>query len=294
MLWKHNLETRQTVQLTRATVDCPDMKMNDFISSKIYIKSECDSCPIPVTLVHSKHLQRNHQNPMLLMVYGCYGENLEPEFRAEHLPLLRRGWVIAMCHVRGGGEMGNLWHHAATGKNKSKSFIDFESCAQGLIDLGYTQSSLLAARGVSAGGLVVAAAANRRPELFGALLLRVPFVDVLTTMLDETLPLTVHEREEWGDPLQSEEDFLNIQSYCPYANVQSKFPPTLLVAAGRDNIVPAWQPAKFMAKLRQNNPSNNLTLLTTDLEAGHTNTGDIMKHRAYEYSFLLHVLDLKS
>ena len=211
-----------------------------------------DGVDVPVTVVHQRGIPHDGTRPALVTVYAAYGENLEPEFRADHVVLLQRGWVVALCHARGGGERGSAWHTGGSRAHKGNSMKDLETCINGLVSAGLTAAGRVAVRGVSAGGLTAAALANERPELFGAVLLEVPFVDVRTAMLDPSLPLTVHERPEWGDPISSRDAFATISSYCPYTNIRDQaYPPVLLTTSTIDERVQCWQPAKFAARLRE-------------------------------------------
>lgn len=203
---------------------------------------------VPVTLIGPED---GASRPLLACVYGAYGECLEPEFRPEHLPLLQRGWRVALCHVRGGGECGPQWHRGGQREKKAFSAADLAACIEGLVGMGLVEPGLVAVRGVSAGAVAAAALLNARPKLVGAALLEVPFVDVLGAMLDSTLPLTIHERPEWGDPIANPAAFEAIQNYCPYTNLaRQTYPPVLVTTCPLDDRVPSWQPLKYVARLR--------------------------------------------
>jgi oligopeptidase B len=208
---------------------------------------------IPLTLAYRRDLQpgADTRHPVLLMGYGAYGVCLDVGFRPELLPLLERGWLLAFAHVRGGGEKGRRWHAQGKGAHKLKSLLDYVSCADWLVEQGWTGPGLIAAQGGSAGALVVAGAAHRRPELFGAMVLKAPFLDFRRTMTDPTLPLTVHEYDEWGDPRRSAG--LGMDLISPYDTLPTEapsFPPSLLLASLADDRVKGWEAAKYAAKAR--------------------------------------------
>jgi oligopeptidase B len=210
--------------------------------------------------------------PCLLYGYGSYEASIDPAFSSLRLSLLERGLVFAVAHVRGGGELGRHWYEGGKLMHKRNTFTDFVACAQHLVDAGYTTPDLLAAEGRSAGGLLMGAVANLAPELFRAIVAGVPFVDVVSTMLDATIPLTVTEWEEWGNPVESAEAFDYMLSYSPYDNVTAREYPAILVTAGlNDPRVQYWEPAKWVAKLRTratNGPDRPI-LLRTEMGAGH-------------------------
>ncbi|KAJ2795856.1 hypothetical protein H4R20_005737, partial [Coemansia guatemalensis] len=225
---------------------------------------------IPMTLIHHKSVSLSKTPPTLIRVYGAYGVSLEPEFRLEDIPLLRRGWVIALAHVRGGGELGREWYAGGKGHNKINSVEDLLSCARFLLEKGWATSGKLAVTGVSAGGLTVAAALNSAPEYFRAASLHVPFVDPLSAMLSPDLPLTSAETAEWGDPIANAADYNAIRRYSPYDNISkmvtARLPPSILVTAGgQDQRVSVWQPAKWVARLRDRGRYSEL--VNADLEA---------------------------
>ncbi|KAJ2008442.1 hypothetical protein GGI04_001129 [Coemansia thaxteri] len=206
--------------------------------------------------VHLKSVVEYDMSPTLVRVYGAYGVSLEPEFRLEDVPLLLRGWVIALAHVRGGSELGREWYSAGKGAKKPNSVEDFVACARFLLDKGWSGPERLAATGVSAGGLVVGAALNKCPEYFRAAALHVPFVDPLSAMLSPDLPLTSVEVSEWGDPFASAASYKAIRGYAPYDNIGEinsggHGPSILVTAGGQDQRVSVWQPAKWVARLRR-------------------------------------------
>ncbi|BDA43568.1 Prolyl endopeptidase-like [Coccomyxa sp. Obi] len=265
---------------------------SDFISSRMEVRS-ADGTMIPLTLSHKKGLKLDGSHPALLHAYGAYGMCLDAGFKPERLSLLKRGWVVALAHVRGGGELGRQWHQAATGASKHRSVDDLEACMDFLIRRGYSRKGRVALEGASAGGLLAGALLNRRPGCIGAAVLCVPFVDVLTTMLDPSLPLTVHEYDEFGNPSEDVEAFENLRKLCPYANLcPAEYPPVLVTCALNDQRVPAWGPAKYVARLRANQRGSGKVFLVHSATGGHFGDGaDAVHEAARNYAFLLHALD---
>jgi oligopeptidase B len=221
--------------------------------------------------------------------YGSYGSSSDPSFSSNRLSLLDRGFVYAIAHIRGGQEMGRYWYDQGKLLQKKNTFTDFIACAEHLIAEKYTSSDRLVIHGASAGGLLMGAVTNMRPDLFKAVVAKVPFVDVINTMLDATIPLTVTEYEEWGDP-RDREYYDYIKSYSPYDNVEAGDYPNILVTAGlNDPRVQYWEPAKWIAKLRAMKTDKNLLLLKTNMGAGHGGASgryDYLKEIAFEYAFI--------
>ena len=241
----------------------------DYVTERLWATSP-DGVRVPLSIVYKRGLIRNGANPALLYGYGAYEMPSDPMFDAARLSLLDRGFVYAIAHVRGGGEMGRAWYEDGKFLNKTNTFDDFVACAVELIQEGYTSPRHLAIRGRSAGGLLIGAVLNSRPDLFACAVAQVPFVDALTTMLDESIPLTVNEYEEWGDP-NDPEFYEYMKAYSPYDNVHRAAYPALLVTAGlNDPRVPYWEPAKWVAKLRSMNAGGRPILLKTDLGSGHS------------------------
>jgi oligopeptidase B len=259
------------------------------------LRVESDGVSVPVTYVHRRDLALDGSAPCLLHGYGAYGMVIDPVFSPVLVSLLDRGFVYAVAHVRGGGIFGKAWHEDGRMLAKKHSFEDLIAVAEHLIAAGYTNADRLAVRGGSAGGLLVGAVLNMRPDLFAAAIARVPFVDVVNTMLDPSIPLTVIEYEEWGNP-QDERYFEYMLSYSPYDNVEAKAYPAMLVTAGlNDPRVQYWEPAKWMAKLRALRTDDNLAVLRTHMGAGHAGPSgryDVLRERAQEYAFLLDALGL--
>ncbi len=254
-----------------------------------------DGTPVPLSLVRRKDAPTDQPQPMLLYGYGSYGATSEPAFNASRISLLDRGMAFAIAHIRGGGEMGRQWYLQGKLLHKLNTFTDFIDCAQYLVDNGYTTPDRLTAMGRSAGGLLMGAIVNLRPDLFKAVIAGVPFVDVINTILDPTIPLTVIEWEEWGNPNQPDE-YAYMRAYSPYDNLAAKAYPHILATAGfNDSRVQYWEPAKWVAKLRTLKTDNNRLLLKTNMGAGHSGASgrfDYLKETAFEYAFLLDALGL--
>lgn len=296
---EYNMDTKSMNEKHTFTKK-PSFDSSDFCCTRHEIQSK-DGTLIPITLFHHKDLKKDGKNPLLLHVYGSYGINVNMGFEVERISLLNRGWCLAFCHVRGGGELGREWYLEGKLQNKHKGFEDFEACAQALHRLGYSNPQLTAARGTSAGGLIVGAVCNRSPGLFKAVILKVPFLDILTSMLDPSLPLTVQEYEEWGEPGSSESDFHYIKSYCPYQNIKDQLYPAVMVGSSmNDDRVPYWLPLKWVARLRDQLSSQKefdkpLVVCSVDYYGGHfgeEGTYRRFEQAAKEYAFLHKALGL--
>jgi oligopeptidase B len=253
-----------------------------------------DGARVPIALVHRRDIPSRKHAPLLLYGYGAYGIVHDPGFSLETVSLLDRGFVFAIANVRGSEILGRAWYDAGRLLSKKNSFNDYIDCAEHLLARGYGHREKMFALGASAGGLLVGAVLNMRPDLFRAAVAHVPFVDVVTTMLDETLPLTTGEYEEWGDPrLREHYDYM--LSYSPYDNVEEKEYPHLLVTAGlNDSQVQYWEPAKWVAKLRTTKRGDSRLLLKTNLEAGHHGASGRYRHHretSLAHAFLLDVLN---
>jgi oligopeptidase B len=253
-----------------------------------------DGESVPITLLYHRDTRLNADTPCLLYGYGAYGITQAAGFSGNRLSLVERGFVFAVAHVRGGMERGYRWYREGKGRHKNNSFDDYLAAAEHLIEAGYTGAGRIAVFGGSAGGLLVGAVLNRRPELFGAAMAAVPFVDVLNTMLDPELPLTPPEWPEWGNPIEDPEAFETIRGYCPYQNVAARNYPHLLVIAGvSDPRVTYWEPAKWVAALRAVKTDDNLLLLKTHMAAGHGGVSGrfaALDETALIYAFLLKAL----
>ncbi len=255
-----------------------------------------DGTRIPISLVYKRSLKKNDSNPLYLVGYGAYGSSSDPYFSSNRLSLLDRGYIYGIAHVRGGGEMGRIWYEQGKLFSKMNTFTDYISCAEYLIEEKYTSSEYLIMAGGSAGGLLVGTVLNMRPELFKAVVADVPFVDLINTMLDASLPLTVLEYEEWGNP-QETAYYEYMKTYSPYDNVTAQnYPHILVTAALNDPRVMYWEPAKWTAKLRSLKTDHNILLLKMDMTTGHMGASgryDYLRDLAFEYAFLLDLFNIK-
>jgi oligopeptidase B len=262
---------------------------DNYVSERVMVPAR-DDVEIPLSIVRRKDLPLDGTAPLLLHSYGSYGSSSDPAFDPDVVSLLDRGFSFAIAHVRGGQEMGRWWYEDGKLLHKKNTFTDFIDCARYLIYEGYTSPERLVARGGSAGGLLMGAISNMEPELFAGIVAAVPFVDVITTMLDESIPLTASEWDEWGDP-RDEVYYDYMLSYSPYDQVEAKNYPAMLVTAGlHDSQVQYWEPAKWVAKLRALKTDDNLLVLRTNMDAGHggaTGRYDIYRETAEEYAFIL-------
>ena len=256
-----------------------------------------DGTSVPLSIVYRLGTPRDGSAPLLLYGYGSYGLSMPVSFSSNRISLLDRGIIFAIAHIRGGGELGKPWHDAGRMHHKLNTFTDFIASADHLIAEKFTSAQNLAVEGGSAGGLLMGAITNMRPDLFRTVISHVPFVDVLNTMLDASLPLTVGEYEEWGNPLK-EDDYFYMKSYCPYTNLAHKNYPTMLVkTALNDSQVMYWEPAKYVAKLRTLKTDSNPLLLKTNMGAGHGGASgryDYLREIAFDYAFLLSELNILS
>jgi oligopeptidase B len=266
-----------------------------YVSERLYAEAG-DATRVPISIVYRRDTPCDSSAPLLLYGYGSYGISVPVNFSSNRLSLLDRGVMYAIAHVRGGGELGKPWHDAGRMHKKRNSFTDFIAAAERLIELRYTSAEKLIIEGGSAGGLLMGAVANLRPELFRIVISHVPFVDVLNTMLDASLPLTIGEYEEWGNP-QVVADYLQMKSYCPYTNLERKAYPTMLVKTSlNDSQVMYWEPAKYVAKLRTLKTDANPLLLKINMGAGHGGASgryDYLREIALDYAFLLTQLGIQ-
>jgi oligopeptidase B len=264
-----------------------------YVSQRLWATAP-DGTQVPISLV-IKRTDLGKPVPLYLYGYGAYGESLDPWFSHARLSLLDRGMAFAIAHVRGGGELGEAWYRAGKQEHKHNTFSDFIACAEHLIAQGFTTAAQLAISGGSAGGLLIGAVLNQRPELFGAAIAEVPFVDVLNTMLDPDLPLTVTEYDEWGNP-EEPDVHDRIKAYAPYENVTAQaYPATLVIAGYNDSRVQYWEAAKWVAKLRATKTDSHPLLLKTELGAGHGGMSGRyqgLRDVALEYAFLFKVLGI--
>jgi oligopeptidase B len=266
---------------------------NEYHSERIFARSH-DGVEVPISLIYRKDFSHDGTHPLYLYGYGSYGASIDPSFSTNRLSLLNRGFVYAIAHIRGGSEMGRHWYESGKFLQKKNTFLDFVACAEHLIAQKYTSAGNIAISGGSAGGLLVGATINLKPELFKVAIAHVPFVDVLNTMMDDTLPLTPLEYDEWGNPAD-EVFYRYIRSYSPYDNVEAKAYPHLFITAGlNDPRVTYWEPAKWTAKLRSLKTDDNLLLLKTNIDSGHGGPSgryEYLKEIALEYTFLLTIFE---
>lgn len=284
-----NMETKEKSVLKQQEVLGGNFDTNNYDSRRVFATAK-DGTKIPMSLVYKKGLKLNGENPVLQYAYGSYGSTSDPYFSTSRLSLLDRGFVYAISHVRGGEYMGREWYEDGKLFNKKNTFTDFIACSEYLIHNNYTSAEHLYAYGGSAGGLLMGAIVNMSPDLYNGVVAAVPFVDVITTMLDDSIPLTTGEYDEWGNP--NEKDYYDyILSYSPYDNVKAMEYPNLLVTTGlHDSQVQYWEPAKWVAKLRDMKTDDNLLFLDTNMDAGHGGASgrfERLKEVAKEYAFFL-------
>lgn len=284
----YNMDTKQNELRKRQEV-LGGYNPKDYITERIYVTAR-DGVKVPVSIVYKKTFEKNGKMPLLLYGYGSYGHSIDPGFSSNRLSLLDRGFAYAIAHIRGGEEMGRQWYEDGKLFKKKNTFTDFIDCADYLVAQHYTDSAHLYAMGGSAGGLLMGAVVNMRPSLWNGVIAAVPFVDVVTTMLDESIPLTTGEFDEWGNP-KKKEYYDYMKSYSPYDNVTAQAYPNMLVTTGlHDSQVQYWEPAKWVAKLREVKTDHHLLLLHTNMEAGHGGASGRFKpleEVAMQYAFLL-------
>ena len=292
-VFDYNMNTHKR-ELKKQTEVLGGYDPSQYQSERIFATAP-DGMRVPISLVYRKGMVRDGQSPMLLSGYGSYGSSSDPRFSSSRLSLLDRGLIFGIAHIRGGGDLGRPWYEDGKLLRKRNTFTDFIACGDHLLAEGYTSSDGLVITGGSAGGLLMGAVTNMRPDLFAGVVARVPFVDVVNTMLDASIPLTVIEYEEWGNP--NEKMFFDYMlSYSPYDNVESKDYPNLLITAGlNDPRVQYWEPAKWTAKLRAMKTDDHRLLLKTNMGAGHGGASgryDALRERAFQYAFMLDVLGI--
>lgn len=287
-VFDYNMKTRERTLLKQQEV-VGGHDPSAYVSERLNARAS-DGTEVPISIVYRVDFKRNGQGPVLLYGYGSYGHSIDPGFSSVRLSLLDRGFAFAIAHIRGGEEMGRTWYENGKLLQKKNTFTDFIACAEHLINQKYTSTKHMYAMGGSAGGMLMGAILNMRPDLWNGVVASVPFVDVVTTMLDETIPLTTGEYDEWGNP-NKEEYYRYMLSYSPYDNVQEVTYPNLFVLTGlHDSQVQYWEPAKWVAKLRVMNQGDNKLLLHTNLDAGHGGASgrfESLKETAKEYAFLL-------
>jgi oligopeptidase B len=284
----YNMRTKEFALLKEEPV-LGGFNKENYRSERVFVTAR-DGAQVPVSIVYHRDFVKDGKQPLLLYAYGSYGYSMEPYFSSARLSLLNRGFAYAIAHIRGGEEMGRHWYDTGKLLEKKNTFHDFIDCAEWLIANHYTYSGNLYAMGGSAGGLLMGAVVNFRPDLWKAIVASVPFVDVVTTMLDDTIPLTTFEYDEWGNP-NEEEYYHYMKSYSPYDNVEAKDYPAMLVTTGlHDSQVQYWEPAKWVSKLRLLKTDQNPLLLHTNMEAGHGGASGRfarLKETAREWAFVL-------
>ncbi len=293
-IYDYDMVSRQRTLLKREEV-LGGFDSDNYVTERLYARAQ-DGTEIPVSILYRKGMIRDGDNPLLLYGYGSYGLSIDASFASPRLSLVDRGFIFAIAHIRGGQEMGRQWYDNGKLLKKKNTFTDFIACAEFLIGKKFTSPEKLFAMGRSAGGLLTGAISNMRPELFKGIVAEVPFVDVVTTMLDASIPLTTGEYDEWGDP-NRKEYYDYMLSYSPYDNVERKAYSAMLITGGlHDSQVQYWEPAKWAAKLRELKTDKNRLLLKTNMEAGHGGaSGRFRRHRetAFSYVFLLDLAGIK-
>ena len=291
--YDYDMNTRQRTLVKQTEV--PGYKPAGYVSERIFATAS-DGTKIPCSVVYKKGMRRDGRNPLWLYAYGSYGHSMAATFSYSRLALLDRGVIYVIAHIRGGGEMGELWRDQGRMMSKRNTFTDFIACAEHLIREKYTSADRLAIQGASAGGLLMGAVANMRPDLFRVVLAQVPFVDVLNTMLDASLPLTTSEYIEWGNP-NNKAEYDYMKTYSPYDNVRKQNYPAMLVRVSlNDSQVPYWEGTKFTAKLRAMKTDKNTLLLKVNMGAGHGGASgryDALHDLAFDDAFVLSELGIR-
>ena len=290
-----NMRTKEKVILKEQQVLGGTFDKNNYIEERIWATA-ADGTKVPLSMVYRKEIKPNGKNPFLLYAYGSYGMNIDPYFSTTRLSLLDRGFIYAIAHVRGGEDLGRQWYEDGKLLKKKNTFTDFIDCSKYVIAQNYTSAEHLYAEGGSAGGLLMGAIANMAPEIYNGIIAQVPFVDVVTTMLDETIPLTTGEYDEWGNPnVKKYYDYM--LSYSPYDNVEKKEYPHLYISTGlHDSQVQYWEPAKWVAKLRVYKTDTKQLYFDVNMDAGHGGASgrfEALKELAKEFSFLLDLEKIK-
>jgi oligopeptidase B len=293
-IYDYNMDTQEKTLLKQEEV-LGDFNPDNYFTERHYATAR-DGTKVPISLVYRKGLEKNGNNPLLLYGYGSYGYSTDPTFDSDQLSLLDRGFVYAIAHIRGGSEMGRYWYEDGKLLNKKNTFTDFIDCAEYLIAQKFSNPDKMFAMGGSAGGLLMGAVVNMRPDLWKGVIADVPYVDVITTMLDTSIPLTTSEFDEWGNP-ENKEYYDYMLSYSPYDNVEAKDYPAMLVTTGfHDSQVQYFEPAKWVAKLRARKTDNNLLIFHINMEAGHGGvSGRFRQYReiALDYAFMLDLLGIQ-
>ncbi len=287
---EYNMRTRETRLLKQQEVLGGTFDSNNYISERIWAPSRDGKVKVPISLVYHKNTKKSAETPLLLYGYGSYGHTIDASFSNVRLSILDRGYIFAIAHIRGGEYLGREWYENGKMLHKKNTFFDFIDAAKYLVAENYTSSQHLYAMGGSAGGLLVGAVMNYEPTLFNGIIAQVPFVDVVTTMLDESIPLTTGEFDEWGNP-KKKKYYNYMLSYSPYDNIEEKDYPNILITTGfHDSQVQYWEPAKWTAKLRELKTDDNILVFKTDMKSGHGGASgrfESLKEDALEYAFLL-------
>ncbi|MGB0914690.1 MAG: S9 family peptidase [Crocinitomicaceae bacterium] len=293
--YDYNMDSKEQELKKQAEVMDDNFSPDNYNSERMFAEVR-DGVKVPISLVYKKGMKKDGKAPLLLYAYGSYGSSMDAYFSSVRLSLLDRGFVFAIAHIRGGQEMGRHWYEDGKLLKKKNTFNDFIDCGKYLIDNKYTSEEHLYAQGGSAGGLLMGAIINMEPELWNGVIAQVPFVDVVSTMLDESIPLTTGEFDEWGNP-KNKEYYDYIKSYSPYDNIEKKAYPNLLITTGYwDSQVQYWEPAKWIAKLREYKTDNNLLMMHCNMDVGHGGASgrfERYKETALEYAFLLDLEGIK-
>jgi oligopeptidase B len=292
--YEYNMESREKTLLKQQKV-LGGYNHEHYVTERIFATA-ADGSKSPISLVYKKGTAKDGSAPLYLYAYGSYGSSMDATFSSVRLSLLDRGFIYAIAHIRGGEEMGRQWYENGKMMKKKNTFTDFIDCGKFLIDQKFTSLGHLYAEGGSAGGLLMGAVINMAPELWNGVVAAVPFVDVVNTMLDETIPLTTNEYDEWGNP-NDKDAYEYMKSYSPYENIEAKSYPNLLVTTGlHDSQVQYFEPAKWVAKLRAFKTDDNVILLKTDMDYGHGGASgrfDYLKEVALKYAFILKLEGIK-
>ena len=292
--YDYNMRTKERKLLKQQEV-VGGYNPDDYQTERLWATAD-DGTQVPMSIVYKKGMKKDGSNPTLLYAYGSYGSSTNPTFSITRLSLLERGFVYAIAHIRGGQEMGRQWYEDGKMFKKKNTFTDYIDCAEFMIEQKYTNPDKLFAMGGSAGGLLMGAVVNMRPELFKGVVAKVPFVDVITTMEDESIPLTTGEFDEWGNP-KNPESYMYMLEYSPYDQVKPQNYPNMMVTTGlHDSQVQYWEPAKWVAKLREMKTDNNTLLLRTNMETGHGGTTGrfkVYRETAQEFAFMVDLAGIK-
>ena len=291
-----NMKTKEKEIMKEQQVLGGKFDKNNYIEERVWATAT-DGTKVPISMVYKKGLKKDGKNPVLLYAYGSYGVTMDTYFSSTRLSILDRGFVFAIAHIRGGEDLGRQWYEDGKLLKKKNTFTDFIDCSKFLIQEKFTSPKHLYAEGGSAGGLLMGAVVNMAPELYNGVIAQVPFVDVITTMLDDTIPLTTGEYDEWGNP-NEKKSYDYMLSYSPYDNVKAQNYPNMFVSTGlHDSQVQYWEPAKWVAKLRTFKKNNTVLYLNTNMDAGHGGASgrfEALKELAKEYSFLLDLEEIKN